>query len=84
VAAGSGAETAVTLLEDADVPFYHDWVTPERYFTGRDREVPPGCEEIDDAEREERVAASMETMRARFSEPHPEAPEQHPSVEDGG
>jgi len=80
VAAGSGAETAVTLLEDADLPFYHDWVTPERYFTGRDRDVPPGCEEIDGAEREARVAASMETMRGRFSSTHPGAPEQHPSV----
>ena len=80
VSAGNGAEVAVTLLEDADVPFYHDWVAPEGYFTGRDREVPPGCEEIDDDERERRVSESMRVVRERFDEPHPEAPVQHPSV----
>ena len=82
VAAGHGAEVAVTLLEDDDRPFYHDWVAPEGYFTGRGRDVPPGCEEIDEDERRERERESLEVMREYFSEPHPEEPEQHPSVEE--
>ena len=81
VAAGHGAEVAVTLLEDDDRPFYHDWVAPEGYFTGRGREVPPGCEEIDEAEHRRREHESMTVMREYFAEPHPETPEQHPSVE---
>ena len=80
VSAGHGAEAAVTLLEDADVPFYHDWVAPEGYFTGRDRDVPPGCEEIDDGERADRVRESMGVVRERSDELHPEEPVQHPSV----
>ena len=80
VAAGHGAEVAVTLLEDADVPFYHDWVAPAGYFTGRGREVPPGCEEIDDDERLRREADSRELMAARLADPPEEAPVQHPSV----
>lgn len=80
VSTGHGAEVAVTLLEDADRPFYHDWVVPERYFTGRDREVPPGCEEIDEAERREREAESLATMCEYFAELHPDGPEMHPSV----
>jgi len=82
VSAGSGAEAALTLLEDSDVPFYHDWVAPEGYFTGRGREVPPGCEEIDEAERERRERASMQRMREAFSERHPDEPTMHPSVEE--
>lgn len=82
VAAGHGAEIAVTLLEDADVGFYHDWVTPEGYFSGRDRDVPPGCAEIDDEEWTARQEASRAVMRERFAEPYPESPEQHPSVTD--
>jgi thioredoxin reductase len=82
VAAGHGAEVAVTLLEDDDRPFYHDWVTPEGYFTGRGREVPPGCEEIDEAEHRRRERESMTVVREYFAEPHPETPEQHPSVEE--
>jgi len=81
VAAGHGAEVAVTLLEDDDRPFYHDWVTPEGYFTGRGRDVPPGCEEIDEAEHRRREHESMTVVREYFAEPHPETPEQHPSVE---
>lgn len=83
VAAGHGAEVAVTLLEDDDQPFYHDWVAPERYFTGRDRDVPPGCEEIDEAERRRRDRESLTVMREYFSDPHPDEPEMHPSVQDG-
>ena len=81
VAAGHGAEVAVTLLEDDDRPFYHDWVAPDGYFTGRGREVPPGCEEIDEAEHRRRERESMAVVREYFAEPHPETPEQHPSVE---
>jgi thioredoxin reductase (NADPH) len=84
VSAGHGAEVAVTLLEDADKPFYHDWVAPEGYFTGRDRNVPPGCEEINDAERRRREGESLAVMREHFEEAYPEPPEQHPSVRDDG
>lgn len=80
VCAGHGAEVAVTLLEDDGRPFYHDWVAPERYFTGRDREVPPGCEEIGGTERRQRERESIAVMRQYFEEPHPDSPEQHPSV----
>ena len=83
VAAGHGAEAALSLLDDSETPFYHDWVAPEGYFTGRGREVPPGCEEIGDEERERRERASMETMRGWFAEPHPDAPTPHPSLLDG-
>ncbi len=80
VCAGHGAEVAVALLEDDDAPFYHDWVTPEGYFTGRDRDLPPGCEEIDESEHRRREEESLSVMREYFAEPHPETPEQHPSV----
>lgn len=80
VTAGHGAEVAFRLLEDDDRPFYQDWVAPVGYFTGRNRDVPPGCEEIDDEERRERERNSIEVMREYFSEPHPDPPEQHPSV----
>jgi len=80
VCAGHGAEVAVTLLEDADVGFYHDWVAPAGYFTGRDRDVPPGCEEIDETEWERREQESLEAMRNRLTDPDLERPEQHPSV----
>lgn len=82
VAAGHGAEVAVTLLEEADVPFYHDWVAPEGYFTGRGRDVPPGVEEIPEAERLERERRSLEWMAEVSASPHPDTPDQHPSVED--
>jgi len=82
VAAGHGAEAAITLLHDAAVPIYHDWVVPEGYFTDRGREVPPGCEEIAAAEQERRAAESRETMRAYFAEEHPERQRTHPSLVD--
>jgi thioredoxin reductase len=82
VCAGHGAEVAVTLLEEAEIPFYHDWVAPEGYFTDRDREVPPGCEEIDAAERRERESTALDATRDRFAEPHPDPQETHPSLED--
>jgi len=80
--AGHGAKVACRLLDEDDRPFYHDWVAPDGYFTGRDRDVPPGCEEISEAERREREQESLEVMREYFEEPH-EEPVQHPSVEDG-
>ena len=82
VCAGHGAEVGVTILEDDDRPFYHDWVAPEGYFTDRDRPLPPGCEEVDEAERREREAESLATMRERFAEPHPDDQVTHPSLED--
>ncbi len=82
VAAGDGARVALTVIHDSEVPFYHDWVAPEGYFTGRGRDVPPGCEEIDDEERKRREQESMAVMQEYFSERHPEPPTQHPSVEE--
>jgi len=82
VCAGHGAEVGVTVLEDEDRPFYHDWVAPDGYFTDRGRDLPPGCEEIDDAERREREGRSLETMRERFAEPHPDDQVTHPSLRD--
>src|SRR6056297_277836 len=82
VAAGHGAQVGIAIVEDSDVDFYHDWTVPEGYFTERGREVPPGCEEIDEDERQRREAASLERMRTAFSEPHPAQPTMHPSVDD--
>jgi thioredoxin reductase len=82
VCAGHGAEVALRLLDDDERPFYHDWVTPEGYFTGRGREVPPGCEEIDEEERARREEESLTVMQEYFAERYPEAPTQHPSVAD--
>lgn len=81
IAAGHGAKVAVTLLEDASEPFYHDWVAPDRYFTGRDRAIPPGVEEIAETERRARERKARDVLRDALVEPHPETPEQHPSVD---
>ncbi|MDL5363736.1 NAD(P)/FAD-dependent oxidoreductase [Halalkalicoccus sp. NIPERK01] len=80
IAAGHGAEVALTLIHDSDLHFYNDWVVPEGYFTDRGREVPPGCEEIDAEERERRAAESREAMREWFAEPHGDEPTPHPSL----
>lgn len=82
VCAGHGAEVAITLIEDSAVPFYHDWVVPEGYFTDRGRELPPGCEEIDENERQRRERESATRMQSAFETPHPEKPTTHPSLED--
>jgi thioredoxin reductase len=82
VCAGHGAEVAITVLEDDGRPFYHDWVVPEGYFTDRGRDLPPGCEEIGEQERRQREAQSLETMRARFADPHPDEQITHPSLRD--
>ncbi|MGM0591847.1 MAG: FAD-dependent oxidoreductase [Halobacteriota archaeon] len=80
VSAGHGAQVGITLVHDAEVPFYHDWVAPEGYFTDRGREVPPGCEEIDADERERRERQSMAAMTEYFSERHSSAQRTHPSL----
>jgi thioredoxin reductase (NADPH) len=80
VAAGHGAEVAVALLEDDDRPFYHDWVTPDGYFTDRGRDLPPGCEEIDAEESHRRESESLDAMTESFAEPHPDEQETHPSL----
>jgi thioredoxin reductase len=84
VAAGDGAETAITLIHDSETPFYHDWVAPEGYFTDRDREVPPGCEEIDETERTARRAESRAAMQEYFAAEHEERQRTHPSLVDDG
>jgi thioredoxin reductase len=85
VCAGHGAEVGVALLEDDPRPFYHDWVTPAGYFTDRDRPLPPGCEEIDDAERRRRDDRARAVMRERLAAPSSEPPRTHPSLrEDDG
>lgn len=82
VCAGHGAEVGVTICEADDRGFYHDWVAPEGYFTDRGRQVPPGCEEVDAAERREREEASREAIRDRFAAPHSDPQETHPSLEE--
>ena len=82
IAAGDGAESAITLIHDSETPFYNDWVVPEGYFTDRGREVPPGCEEIDAAEQQARQAASRAAMREYFAEPHDQRQRTHPSLVD--
>lgn len=82
VAAGDGATAALSLIHDTEKPFYHDWVTPDGYFSDRGRDVPPGCTEIDEAERQRREAESLETMREAFAEPHPESQPTHPSLDE--
>jgi thioredoxin reductase len=82
VCAGHGADVALTLIHDSDVPFYHDWTAPDGYFTDRGRDVPPGCEEIDEAERQRRERESMAVMTEAFETPHPDRPTMHPSLRD--
>ena len=83
VNAGHGAKVALSMIHDSDVPFYHDWVAPEGYFTDRGRDVPPGCEEISEEERRKRERESLEVMREYFEEPHLDEPTPHPSQRDG-
>lgn len=82
ISAGHGAKVGFTILEDDDEPFYQDWVAPEGYFTGRDRPVPPGCEEIDEDERLMREDTHLEVMLGYLADHHPDRPQQHPSVGD--
>ena len=82
IAAGDGAEAAITLIHDSETPFYNDWVVPEGYFTDRGRQVPPGCEEIDAAEQAARQAASRAAMQEYFADPHDQQQRTHPSLVD--
>jgi len=82
VCAGHGAKVGLAVVHDSDANHYHDWTTPEGYFTGRDRDVPPNCEEIDDAERRERERESRELLREYLAEPLDDEPTMHPSVAD--
>ncbi|WP_440765961.1 FAD-binding protein [Natronorubrum sp. DTA7] len=81
VAAGHGAKVGLAAIHDSDANFYHDWVVPEGYFTGRGREVPPGCEEIDGEERRARDERARKTIREAFADPLDEQPTMHPSVD---
>ena len=79
VAAGHGATTGLTVVEDSDANHYHDWVAPAGYFTDRGRDLPPGCEEVEAEERRERERESLEALAALG----PSAPPtQHPRVTD--
>ncbi len=80
VAAGHGAKVGLAVIHDAEVNFYHDWVTPVGYFTDRGRDVPPGCAEIDDAERRRRDERARERLLDAFSEPLEEEPTPHPTL----
>lgn len=82
VAAGHGANVGVAVVQDSETPFYHDWVAPTNYFTGRGREVPPACEEIDDDERLTRDERAREALGDWIVEPSADSPTQHPSVDD--
>jgi hypothetical protein len=82
VAAGHGSQVGITVVEDADPDFYHDWVTPEGYFTNRDREVPKGCEEISEDERQRRARRAHERLRTYLDEWEDETPVPHPSFAD--
>jgi hypothetical protein len=83
VNAGHGARAGLAVARDdmsdrywpAVGERYVDWVVHDGYFTDRGRDLPPGCEEIGDAERREREAESRELMRERFAEPHPDEQE---------
>lgn len=82
VAAGDGARTGITVVHDADPEFYHDWTVPEGYFTNRGREVPPGCEEVTDAESARRERVSLAALRPYLDEPRGDEPTPNPSLED--
>jgi thioredoxin reductase len=82
VNAGHGAKAALSAIHDSEVPFYHDWVAPEGYFTDRGRDVPPGCEEISEQKRKQREKESLRVMREYFADAHPDEPTPHPSQRD--
>ena len=82
VNAGHGAKAALSAIHDSEVPFYHDWVAPEGYFTDRGRDVPPGCEEISEENRKQREKESLRVMREYFADAHPDEPTLHPSQRD--
>lgn len=79
VSAGHGSQVSITVIHDADPDFYHDWVAPEGYFTNRDREIPVGCEEISEAERQHRARRAHDRLRKYVEEWEDETPVPHPS-----
>ncbi len=79
VSAGHGSQVGLSLIEDANPDFYHDWVAPEGYFTNRDREVPEGCEEISEDERQRRARQAHDRLRTYLEEWEDERPVPHPS-----
>lgn len=81
VAAGHGAQVALTLLREDDPEFYNDWTTPEGYFTNRGYEVPTGCEEITAAERKRREEEGREVLREHLERTYREDPDAHPENE---
>lgn len=84
VAAGHGAEVALSVLEDADVPFAFDWSVPDGYFTDRGRDIPPGVEEISAEQRRERERRSLAVMAEHFADPYPDDPDPHPDLQSDG
>ncbi|MDY7081257.1 MAG: FAD-binding protein [Halobacteria archaeon] len=80
VSAGHGAEVAVSLIGDTDLPYAFDWAVPEGYFTDRGRDIPPGVDEIPEEQRREREQRSLEVMSEQFEEPHPDEPAPHPEL----
>ena len=80
VSAGNGVQVALTLLHDAKIPLYNDWIVPKGYFTDRGMRVPPGVEEVSSEDRLERERESMRVMREYFSAPHAAEPTPHPSL----
>lgn len=81
IAAGHGAQVALTLLRDDDPDFYNDWTAPEGYFTNRGYAVPTGCKEITDEERRRREERSIETLREHLGRSYEEGPDTHPENE---
>lgn len=81
IAAGHGADVALTLIRDTNPDFYHDWVAPAGYFTNRGRETPVGCEEIPDQERRKREQDARNTLQQWIETPPDTHPEPHPSLE---
>ncbi len=79
VSAGHGSQVGITVVHDADPDFYHDWVVPEGYFTNRDRDVPEGCEEISEDERQRRARKAHDRLRDYLEEWEDERPVPHPS-----
>lgn len=67
VNAGAGARVALTIINDVEPEFYNDWVVPEGYYEGYDREIPESVEEVSHEERRQRVRRSRETMRDYFA-----------------
>lgn len=74
ISAGHGAEVALAVLNEEGIEFAHDWTVPEGFFTDRDGDIPPGCEEITEEQRSERENRSMERMKKAFDSLHPDDP----------